>query len=80
MGQCVFLSIISQELILRFLISNVWVVKRYVLTDILTGMNTDFLSNIRNATNSVQRFFLFERNLKCSLKSRLTEHMRKWGL
>lgn len=77
MGQCVFLSIISQELILRFLISNVWVVKRYVLTDILTGMNTDFLSNIRNATNSVQRFFLFERNLKCSLKSRLTGHMRK---
>ena len=77
MGQYVFLSIISQELIIRFLISNVWIVKRYVLTDMLTGMNPDFLSNIRNPANSVQSFSLFERNLKCSLKSRLTEHMRK---
>lgn len=80
MGQYVFLSIISQELIIRFLISNVWIVKGYVLTDILTEMNPDFLSNIRNAANSVQSFSLFEWNLKCSLKSRLTEHMRKRGL
>ena len=60
MGQYVFLSIISQELIIRFLISNVWIVKGYVLTDILTEMNPDFLSNIRNAANSVQSFSLFE--------------------